>query len=153
MKRLLILLMIAAVTLFATACGKSSDDTPKEPTAEPSTQLHTIPPAETDQLEWAPVDCEISLENSAAVYAESKDFLTFALSGTTDEDCELRFVINDETAKMLKSQQSDSAYYLTVNGKVLKGDVSFSDDYTEITMKGGYTYAEMCALATEIRGL
>lgn len=153
MKRLLILFLIAAVALFATACGKPSDDTPAEPTAEPGTQLHTIPPAEAEQLEWAPVDCEISMESSTAVYAESKDFLTFAIVGSTDEDCELRFVLDDKTAEMLKAQKEDESYYLTVNQKVLKGAVSLSDDCSEVTMKGGYTYAEMCALATEIRGL
>ena len=153
MKRLLIPFLIAAVALFATACNNTTQETSQEPTADLGTQLHTVPPAETDQLEWAPVDCEISLESSTAVYAENKDFLTFAIAGSTDADCELRFVLNDETAKMLKSQKADETYYLTVNNKVLKGTVSLSDDCSEVTMKGGYTYAEMCALATEIRGL
>ena len=153
MKKLLIILMIAATALFCAGCGESTEDNSTEPTAEPSTQLHTMPPSEAEQLEWAPVDCEITLESSTAIYAESADFLTFALAGSTDEDCELRFILNDETALMLSSQDAGISYYLTVNGKVLKGEVSFNDDFTQVTMKGGYTYGNMCVLATEIRGL
>lgn len=145
--------MIAATALLCVGCGETTEEKTAEPTAEPATQLHTVPPDEAEQLEWAPVDCEIRLESSTAIYAESADFLTFALAGSTDEDCELRFIINDETALMLSAQDATISYYLTVNGKVLKGDVSFSDDFTQVTMKGGYTYGDMCTIATEIRGL
>ncbi|MBR1532748.1 MAG: hypothetical protein IJ639_00120 [Ruminococcus sp.] len=154
MKKYLIVLMILAVALTASACSNSAEtSTEPEAAAEPSTQLHTVPPSEAEQLEWAPVDCEITLDSSSAVYAESADFLTFALVGNTDEDCELCFTLDEKTAAMLKTQPADTAYYLTVNKKMLKGTVSFSEDFSELTMKGGYSYAEMCALATEIRGL
>ena len=154
MKKLSIVLLIAAVALFSVGCGNSSDqNATAEPTAEPSTQLHTLPSDDDAPLEWAPVDCEITLESSSAVYAESEDFLTFALDGSTDEDCELRFTLDEKTASMLAQQSADSAYYLTVNGRVLKGTITLSEDHSELTLKGGYTYSKMCALASEIRGL
>ena len=156
MKKLITLLLIAAALLLI-GCGASTDNTATdsaEPTAESSTQLHTVPASDAAlQLEWAPVDCEITLESSEAIFAKSDGFLTFALVGSTDDDCALRFTLKDSIAEMLAQQKDGVEYYLTVNDKVLKGAVSFSDDFTEVVMNGGYTYSEMCILATEIRGL
>ena len=155
MKKALIFLLILITAALAVGCSQQTDS-PKadEPTAAPSTQLHTLPPADVErEPEWAPVDCEISLDSSDAVYAENSDFLTFALIGSSDEDCALRFKLNDETAAMLKKESAGVDFYLVVNGKTLKGAVTFNDDFTEMTVTGGCSYTEMCALATEIRGL
>ncbi len=153
MKRYLIVFLTIITAVLAAGCSKQSA-TQTEPAAEPSTQLHTIPPTETGmQPEWAPVDCEITLESSDSVYAEGSDFQTFALVGNSDETCALHFILDDVTAAMLSQQDAGISYYVTVNGKVLKSEVTFNSDFTELTLKGGYTYSEMCALATEIRGL
>ena len=155
MKKALIFLLILITASLVVGCSQQTDS-PKadEPTAAPSTQLHTLPPADVErEPEWAPVDCEISLDSSDAVYAENSDFLTFALIGSSDEDCALRFTLNDETAAMLKKESAGVDFYPVVNGKTLKGAVTFNDDFTEMTVTGGCSYTEMCALATEIRGL
>ena len=151
----MILLLILLTAVTAVGCANQPDvKQTDEPTAAPETQLHTVaPPEETPSVEWAAVDCEISLESSDSIYAENRDFLTFALVGSTDEDCALRFTIDEVTASMLLQQDAGIDYYLTVNKKVLKGEISFSSDFSEIIMTGGYTYGEMCELAREIRGL
>ena len=156
MKKLLIPLLIAAIALCFAACGKKSEPTATEqPTAQPSTQRHTVPPTEqTPKLEWAPVDCDIALHSSDGIAVEAADFLTFALDGSTDKDCKLRFSLSETAAGVLAAQQTDPFnLYLTVNGDPLKGKLSFSDDYTELVMQGNYSYDEMCRLATTIRGL
>lgn len=154
MKRILMILMIAALTVVTASCGVQQKKASTEPPTEAETQLHTVPAEEqTQPVEWAPVDCEISLESSDSIYAESADFLTFALVGSSDDDCELRFTLEEETAAMLTQQEADIAYYVTVNGEKLKSTVSFNDDCTVLILSGGYSYGEMCSLATEIRGL
>ena len=155
MKKLLILLLLAATALCIVGCGsKPVEPTTAEPTAnaEPSAQRHTIPPSET-QLEWAPVDCDIALCSAEAILIGEDDFLTFALAGSTDEDCALRFALSESGAGVLSAQQTAGGLHLTVDGKPLNGTLTFSDDCSEITMTGGYTYEEMCRLATAIRGL
>ena len=154
MKKLLTILMVALIALAAAGCGQQSNDKDTDkPTEAASNRMHTVPPTEAQEPEWAPVDCEIELHSSDAVYADSKAFRTFALVGSADDNCELRFTLDDETAAMLSKESRDKEYYLIVNEKTLKGDVSLNDDCTEVTMKGGYSYNEMCILATEIRGL
>ncbi len=153
MKRFLIILMIAATALLAVGCYKESSKT-DTPATEGETKLHTIQPDDADaQPEWAPVDCDIELRNTRYVYAQSTDFLTFALVGKTDEDCELQFTIDEVTSGMLSQQDASTEYFLSLDGQKLRGTVSFSDDFGKIYLKGGYTYDEMCALATKIRGL
>lgn len=145
--------MVAILALLTVGCSDNSAKKADKPTEEPATVLHTVPSTEQSaQLEWAPVDCEITLESSDSVYAERSDFLTFALVGNSNDNCALRFTLDDATASMLSEQGAKTAYYLTVNGRVLGGEVSLSEDCSELTLTG-YSYAEICALATEIRGL
>lgn len=152
MKKILTILMIASVALCAAGCAKETDRNTAEPTAQPGTQLHTIPPTEQiAEPEWAPVDCEISLQNDTLMYADSSGFLTFALTGSADEDCALRFAFDEATTALL-AQQAPTDAYITLNGEPLVGTLSFNADYSEATLTGGYTYEEICQLANVIRG-
>lgn len=153
MKRFFLILLVTITALLIVGCSDKPETTATEPTEEPATVLHTVPPTEQNApLEWAPVDCEITLESSDYVYADKSGFLTFALIGNSDENCALRFTLDEAIAAALLGQSEDTAYYLTVNGRVLGGTVSLSEDRSELTLTG-YSYPEICALATEIRGL
>ncbi len=154
MKRFLLILMIAATALLAVGCAKGGDQSNKETVAEPTTKLDTIPTTSPEgQPEWAPVDCDIKLESAQYVFAEGSDFQTFALVGNTDDNCELRFTLDVVTSGMLSQQDKATAYYLTLDGKKLNGTITFNDDFSEFSLKGGYSYNDLCALASQIRGL
>ena len=151
MKKALLILMIAAIALCAVGCSKESDNTSTEPATEAGTQLHVIPPSDAiSEPEWAPVDCDITLQSDTMQYADSAGILTFALVGSTDEDCELRFSLDEAVTAALSAGATDC--FFTVNGERLNGTVTFNDACTEATLKGGYSYEETCKLANTIRG-
>ena len=153
-KRFLILttiLLVCVTAVWAVGCTPEPGEPTEAPTEAPEPQLHTVAPTEQQEVEWAPVDSDLRLEDQEAVYAQKDDFLMFGVFGSTDEDGELRFILNDETAQMM-SEQEVQEYYLVLN-EALIGTVTVSEDGTTVTLKGGYTYYELCQLATQIRGL
>lgn len=154
MKKVWILLMIAVFAIGMVGCSDQKSDNKDETTGEAATQLHTVPPADTtSEPEWAPVDCNITLQSDTQLYADSADFMTFALVGSTDEDCELRFAFDETAAAKLAQAGIGADCYITVDSRQLNGSLTFNSDYTEASLKGGYTYAEMCELASAIRGV
>ena len=153
MKRFLIIVLTAALALTAAACGGTVKPVATELATQAGTQLHTMPPEEKPAaLEWAPVDCELALENAGGVLADRAAIPTFALAGSTDEDCALHFMVDQMTSGVLQ-QSGGEGCYLTLDGNRLNGKLSFSEDFSELTLAGGYDYEEMCQLATTIRGL
>ena len=153
MKRLLTILLVAALAVITAACGGSTENKATQPATEAGTQLHTVPPEEKPvQLEWAPVDCELQLMSGDTMLADQGAIPTFALSGSTDEDCALYFTLDAMTSGVLQ-QNGGAGCYLTLDGEKLDGTLTFSEDCSEMTLAGGYSYDEMCRLATRIRGL
>lgn len=153
MKQYCMILIIALALVILAGCAPQPAAEPTVPPTEPQPQPHTIaPPDAAQEPEWAAVDCEIRLESADDVYAEGDDFICFALIGNTDEDCELRFQLDEVTAAMLAEQPSDTAYYLIVNGERI-GSAAVGDDGSLVTVGDRMSYRELKALATEIRGL
>ena len=151
MKRFLPILLALLLTVLLAACG--ADDTPA-PTAaptEPPTQLHTVAPTQSQtKAEWAYVDAAMTLEDADNIYAQGSDFVGFALIGSGD-DAVIRFRLDDVTAAMLREQDPNNAYYVTMNDKRL-GDVTLSKDCDELTLVIDYSYDKLCELANRIRG-
>ena len=153
MKKLLLCLTLL-LTLVLAACG--DDPTPSAaPTAaptEPQPQLHTVAPSEdAPEVEWASVEVKMTLEDNDNLYAKDEDFISFALIGGTDH-AELHFRLDEATAAMLREQNPDNAYYITLDEKKL-GEVSLSENCDELTLIGEFSYAKLCSLANQIRGL
>lgn len=154
MKKIISILMIAAIALLMFGCSKSEDKKTSEKNAEPATVENTRPFGRTEEPEWAPVDCDIALVINDTVCAENSDFPTFALIGSNIDDCGLLFEVDKTAAGVLSMNYDESAdCYLAVNGEALNGTVSFNDDFTEMTFRGDYNYTEMCEIASTVRGL
>lgn len=152
MKKIVSWILIALLGLILAGCANGPTAEPTAEPTEPEPQAHTIAPSTPVEPEWAPVDCALTLEDNDNLYAEGEDFRYFALIGTTDEDCELRFMLDEVTAAMLREQNADNAYFITVNGTRL-GNANLNEDCTEASVKGQLSYDEMTAMATTIRGL
>ena len=155
MKKWLILLAVLTTLLLA-ACG--SEEAPAgtaAPTAaptEPPTQLHTVAPQQDEPaIEWVSVETNLTLEDNENLYAKESDFICFALVGDSS-GAELRFRLDDVTAAMLREQEPGKTYYLTMNDKKL-GDVKLNENCDELTLVGDFSYAKLCSLANQIRGL
>ena len=153
MKRLIAILAAAVLlTLLLTACGGDDAPQPTEAPTEPPPQLHTVAPTQSQpDVEWVYVDAAMTLEDADNVYANGSDFVSFALIGTGG-DAEIRFRLDDVTAGMLREQDPDNAYYVTMNGQKLCS-VTLNKDCDELTLVLDYSYDKLCDLADRIRGL
>ena len=149
MKRYIAILTVCILVFALAACGADVEPTAEIPT-EAETKMHTLAPVD-DEPEWAHVDSELALEDKDSIFAQGDDFLCFAVVGA-DDSAVLRFKLDEITSKMLKEQDADIEYYLTLDGKKI-GDAELNTDFDEVTLVGDYTYYELCALATKIRGL
>lgn len=151
-----LMILAALLTLLLAACG--GDDAPAPtaaPTAaptEPPTQLHTVAPSQSaPEVEWVSIDAKLTLEDNDNLYAKDSDFVSFALIGNEDS-AELRFRVDETTAAMLREQNSENTYYLTMNEKML-GNVVLNESCDELTLVGDFSFAKLCTLANQIRGL
>ena len=144
------LMMLAAMLL--TACGQESEPAVTEPPTEPPTQLHTVAPTQSQSAaEWASIDAAMTLEDADNLYAKGSDFLCFALI-TDGEKAEIRFKLADNIAAMMRGQDPNNQYYITMNEKRV-GDVVLSENCDELILSGDYSYNQLCILANRIRGL
>ena len=155
MKRFLLICFIALIAAVTAGCAVQPEAEPTAaPTeAEPQPQLHTVA-ADTavEEPEWTLIAVHLTLEDNQNYYAEGDDFLYFAIVGATEEEMELRFKLDEVTARMLSEQDPDNRYFITLDGERI-GDAVLSDDCSVATIKGQHTYGEITALATKIRGL
>ena len=135
--------------LTLAACGESSAEPTEEPTA-PAPELHTVAPASDDDPEWAHVDASMALEDDANIYAKGGDFMSFALIGS-DDGAEIRFKLDDVTAGMLRGQDPENQYYITLNDEKI-GGAKLNENCDELTLVGEFSYEELCSLADRIRG-
>lgn len=154
MKKCLIVCALL-LTLLLAACGDEPPAPTTAPTAAPTvppTELHTVAPRQSEPaVEWVSVEAKLTLEDNDNLYAKDEDFVSFALIGGSD-GAELRFRLDETTAAMLREQDSETAYYITMNGKKL-GDAVLSENCDELTLIGEFSYAKLCMLANQIRGL
>ena len=152
MKRIIAFIIMSV--MLVTLAGCASTQPTEAPTAaptEPAPQPHTVPPEEQEpEVEWSSIDRTMALEDADNLYAEGSDFTSFALVGD-EASAELRFRFTDEIAEMLREQDGDIAYYITMDGKKI-GDAKLSSDCGEATLVGEFSYNKLCALADKIRG-
>lgn len=153
MKKILITLIICALALCIAGCGQNGTTATADPVdgTESQTAAAELPTA--PEPEWALVDSDILLRSDDAVLVDKTGFGTFAISGNTNQSCQLIFSFDELTAAALSQQVNGAVCYLELDGETLNGNIVFNDDYTEMTFKGDYNYYEMCDLATAIRGL
>lgn len=154
MKKCLIVCALL-LTLLLAACGDEPPAPTTAPTAAPTvppTELHTVAPQQSEPAaEWASVEVKLTLEDHDNLYAKDEDFICFALIGDSDH-AELHFRLDEATAAMLREQSPENVYYLTMNEKKL-GDVTLNESCSELTLVGEFSYAKLCSLANQIRGL
>ena len=151
MKRISVILLMIALISVLTACGQEQEAT-VAPTAAPQPQLHTVAPTTAAaEPEWAPVDCDLELVSGGQAYADRDDFECFALSGS-DDSAVILMKLSDAAAHELSSLTELNEFSVTVDGEEI-GGADLSDDCKQVTLKGDYTYEELCELATRIRGL
>ena len=152
MRRWIAILAAAVLALLLTSCGGDEAPQPTAAPTEPPPQLHTVAPTQAQpEIEWVYVDAAMTLEDADNVYAQGRDFVSFALIGTGD-DAEIRFKLDDVTAEMLREQDPDNAYYVTMNEKKLCS-VTLNEKCDELTLVLDYSYDKLCDLANRIRGL
>lgn len=152
-KRKLLLLSAAillAAAILLTGCGQNGGDTAGTAAQTEAETLYS----DLSELEWTLIDCPIFLKDNYYLYAENEDFLYFAFVGTNESNAELKFMLDDVTANMLKEQSPDNHYYISIGEEETHiGDVTLSDDCKVVTLKGQHPYDEMISIATRIRGL
>lgn len=154
--RLRIVSLIAAVImtlpLILTGCG-SAPATPTEAATEAPTAARYID-TDVNSPEWVPVAIPLFLKDNKYLYASGSDFQCFAFVGTNDDDVELRFMLDDTTADMLKKNTPVSTYYISMGeDEIHIGDVTLSEDCKIATLKGQHPFDEMTKIASKIRGL
>jgi len=143
--------MIAVTAAVFAACGGSTQAT--VPTAAPESSEQPYIATPVDEPEWTYADGVLRLEDSHYLYAEGSDaILCFAIVGADKESMELRFMMSDATANMLKEQGTDSRYYITFNGEMI-GRATLSDDCKIATVTSEDAQGDITALATKIRGV
>ena len=154
MKRLLLPAVIVILLLILTACSKEAVPTetavPEELTEEPTAAPYID--TRLDEPEWTLPEVELKLEDKDNIYAEGADIRCFAIITNDDGSRELWFLLNDETATMLKSQDPDNDYYMTMDGDKI-GSAEFSDDFTTVIVTSENAEDDITTLASEIRGL
>ena len=137
--------------MLITLAACTAAEEPTEAPTEPAPQPHTVAPTEQEpEAEWTIIDRTMSLEDGDNTYAEGSDFVAFAIIGS-DDSAELRFRFTDEIAAMLREQSPDIAYFLAMDGEKI-GGAKLSDDCSEATLVGDYTFEELCELSNKIRG-
>lgn len=154
MKKILILLTLCAVCLAFASC---KDDTPansQQPSAAPK---HTVAPTDVihNELEWAPVDCDITLntKDSQPVLIND-DFDTFALVGNTDEDSHIVIKLTDDAASALKTMTELSDMPLLINNvEVAKITIDKNTFNGEITFGEKDTISQLQEYANIMRAL
>lgn len=151
MKRFFALLLIAMTVLALAACGTNNQETaPVTVTEAPTESPYLDTPV--DEPEWTLAEGVLSLEDNDNIYAEGDDFLYFAFVGSTPDDMELRFRLDDVTAEMLMEQSPDNQYYIALNGERI-GNAALSSDCTVAVISAKDAVTEITSLATKIRGL
>lgn len=151
MKKLWIIAAAVLLLVMTAGCGKAEPSA----TADTATQAPTDAPYLDTQLnepEWTLAEGSLQLEDQDNIYAESQDILYFAFITNYDGSQELRFRFNEETANMLKQQNPDNEYYITLdNAKI--GYATLNDDCTEATIKQEDSIGSITYNASKIRGL
>ena len=155
MKKIIAAVMALALLLSLVGCG-SAPEPPTEPVTaaptEPPPQMHTVAPTAAEpEPEWAPVDCDISLESDGETVVDSSGFEYFAIVGSED-DSMLSFKLSELSSKLLKSRGEDSVYTLVLNGKEI-GSAVPDESYEELILDEKLPYEYLCELATSIRGV
>ena len=148
----LITAVLVMISLLLTGCGSA----PASPTEAPTEAPTKAPYIDTDvnSPEWTPVAIPLFLKDNKYLYAEGSDFQCFAFVGTNDDDVELRFMLDDTTANMLKTNTPVSTYYISMGADEIHiGDVTLSEDCKIATLKGQHPFDEMTKIASKIRGL
>ena len=150
--------IILALTLVLSLCLVFSGCKEEQPTAEPDTTTHTLPPTEAIDVEpeWAEVDCDIALFQTAtsSPILYSEDFETFALVGTNDADSYIVLKLTDDAVNTIKSTQDLSDLQLIIYGDTVADIVIDPTSFTgEIKFGETYPYDSLCTLASTIRGL
>ena len=148
---------MAAVLLSVivlSGCQTTSEPAATETVAtEEESKPHSVIPRDSvEKPEWTLIEADLSLEDDDNTYASTKDFLYFAIVGSTAEDMELRFKLDEVTAKLLSEQPAENKYFIALDGERI-GSCTLSDDFSVATVKGQHTYDEITSLATRIRGL
>lgn len=151
MKKHLILAAAFLLLLTMTACAGNTIPEETIAATEAPTQAPYID-TQLDEPEWTLAEGNLQLEDADNIYADSVDFLYFAIVTNTDGSRELRFKLNDETAAMLKAQTADIQYYITLDGENI-GKATLSEDGTVLTVTSDNANGEITAIATKIRGL
>lgn len=153
-----LLILTAALLILMTAvlagCGAQTADPTEAATEEPTTSPYID--TDVNSPEWTPIAIPIYLKDNEYIYATKDDFLCFAFVGTNEDDAELRFMFDDTTAEMLKQQNPDNRYYISIGeDEVHIGDVTMSEDFKIATLKGKgqHPYDRMTSIASKIRGL
>ena len=160
MKRLWIAAAVLLLIVMTAGCGKedtsvSSNAKDAGDTATTAAQAPTDAPYIDTQLnepEWTYPEGDLQLEDGSNVYASGEDILCFAFVTNNDGTQELRFRFSDETASVLKSQSSDNAYFMTLNGEKI-GDATLNDDCNEATVTQEDSVGDITQNASKIRGL
>ena len=151
MKKIIALLLILFTVSALAACSGKTTETEPESSAPTESPYLATP---VDEPEWTYADGVLRLEDSKFIYAEgSQDIICFAIVGAEKEDMELRFMLSDEKAAMIKEQGSeDGRYYITFNGDMV-GKATLSDDCKIATVTDADAQGDITELATEIRGV
>lgn len=148
--------LIAAVILTLSTALTGCGSAPAAPTEAPTEAPTKSPYIDTDvnSPEWTPIAIPLFLKDNKYLYAEGSDFQCFAFVGTNDDDVELRFMLDDATANMLKTNTPVSTYYISMGADEIHiGDVTLSEDGKTATLKGQHPFDEMTKIASKIRGL
>lgn len=151
MKRILSLFLLLILCAVLAGCSAAAPTEPptEEPT-EPAPQLHTIAPADSDTVDWAMIDADLTLQTDEFLLADGDDFVGFAIDGS-GSDAVLRFRFTTEVAAMLAEQDPALSYFITMDGVKL-GDAELNDDCTEATLIARLSSEELIDLANRIRG-
>lgn len=153
MKRIILSLTLVILCLTFAGC-KEEEAAPPAPT---QTQMHTIPPTEeiNSELEWAPVDCDIVLNNSESqpvLYGD--DFDTFALVGTNDDDSYIVIKLSEDATNAVKAmEKSDDMPLLIDNVEVAKISLDPTNFNGEITFGIDDTILKLQEYANTMRAL
>ena len=158
MKRIKFLSVITAILMLVSvmfsACGNTTQ--PTDAATEAATESRYAEPSDINNPELTLIAIPIFLKDGEYLYANKNNFKCFAFVGTNEDDAQLLFMLTDETAAMMREQNRDSRYYISIGEEETHiGDITFNDDCTIATLKekGQQPYEIMVKLATRIRGL
>ena len=151
MKRFLIIAAAVMLLLLTAGCGYNDTTSPTEAATEAPTAAPYID-TQINEPEWTLAEGVLQLETDDQVYASGDDVLYFAIVTNDDGTQELRFRLSDETAAMLKTQNADNQYFITLNGEKI-GNAKLNDACTVATVSEADAVGSITELASKIRGL